>query len=644
MKKIFLLSTLLLTMSITMMGAVKKTKLRVLYVGGHSNLETFATDYDKAENERSVKERTASFEQFLGEYFTTVKAIQGKDYNYKMSYDYDVTIMDGVPTPLKPRQDIMDGQRFIKRIEAQYFPEDFDRPVMTIAELGETLGRRIGLKSDWYCLCLDNYAHTMRTGHTIFKGPYKVNLKLEEKPTPEGALQFAPMIGETLPATTKMLKIGNTSYGQPGKNIKIGMVSRPWGYEDSPECEWISGGLSSKSIDAMAIGRQGSFLHWGFAAAPSDMTEEAKPLFINAVVYISKFAGQRILARKLNENISTRIEAKENAYRVTHKCWEEYKASIEEFNAKSKQLSDSLKAAKAAGKEIGRQMAMYLQWQPQPIPTADEWIRQQAGPLYQKFGTDEAAYAKYYEENTPYFYGSFNSYGLQLDEDAKSLGIPNNDKRLLDKAISLWESGQDAEKGRRLLERYTLLRYETARQYRDWYQKYQNKLFFTESGGWVWLVNSQDKNVPGNDYSVLKYNELPEQKTPEINGTTDRDNPVLVSGVVNDLPNGDKELVIRVKMHNGFHIYGFVSDQDPYIATTFDIQTEGNYQKVGELQIPSFKNLGSTGTTIYEGDVLFRQRLKGSGKGKVTCTVNYQTCDEHACLPPRNVDMSFELK
>ena len=82
MKKIFLLSTLLLTMSITVMGAVKKTKLRVLYVGGHSNLETFATDYDKAENERSVKERTASFEQFLGEYFTTVKVVMADDYNY----------------------------------------------------------------------------------------------------------------------------------------------------------------------------------------------------------------------------------------------------------------------------------------------------------------------------------------------------------------------------------------------------------------------------------------------------------------------------------------------------------------------------------------------------------------------------------
>ena len=643
MKKIFLLSTLLLAMSITMMGAVKKTKLRVLYVGGHSNLETFATDYDKAENERSVKERTASFEQFLGEYFTTVKVVMADDYNYKMSYDYDVTVLDGQPKPLEQQQTVMDGQRFVKRIEAKYFPDDFDRPVITMAELGERVGRRMGLKTDWYCKCLDQWAHGMRTSHPIFKGPYRVKMTLVDRPTPEGAKEFAPLVGETLPETTKMWRVNSKGY-ETDKGFLIGMVSRPWGFEDSPEAEWISSGNCAKSIDAMALGRHGSFFHWGFAAAPMDMTDEAKPLLANAIVYISKFAGQHVIARKLSESIATRIEAKESAYRVTRKCWEDYKKSIEAFNASTKHLADSLKAAKAAGKEVKGQMAMYLQWKPQPIPTAEQWLRQQAGPLYEQFGDNEAAYAKYYEENTPYFYGSFNSYGLQLDEDAKSLGIPNNDKRLLDKAISLWESGQDAEKGRRLLERYTLLRYETAKQYRDWYNRYQSKLFFTESGGWLWLVNTQDKNVPGNDYSVLKYNELPKQKTPEISGTTDRDNPVLVSGVVNDLPNGDKELVIRVKMHNGFHIYGFVSDQDPYIATTFDIQTEGNYQKVGDLQIPSFKNLGSTGTTIYEGDVMFRQRIKGSGRGKVTCTVNYQTCDEHACLPPRDVELSFDLK
>jgi len=641
MKKNFLLSALLMV-SISMMGAVKKTKLRVLYVGGHSNIETFATDYDKAENERSMKERMASFEQFLNQYFTTVKVVMGDDYNYKMSYDYDVTIMDGRPKPLEPRRDIKEGQRIVKIIDAKYFPDDFDRPVLTMAELGENVGRRMGLKTDWYCKCLDQWAYGMRTSHPIFKGPYKVKMTLVDRPTPEGAKEFAPMVGETLPETTKMWRVNTKGY-MTDKGFLIGMVSRPWGFEDSPEAEWISGGLSSKSIDAMSLGRHGSFFHWGFAAAPMDMTEEAKPLFVNAIIYISKFAGQHILARKLSESIATRIEAKESAYRVTRKCWEEYKESMEKFNQQTKHLSDSLQAAKAAGKEVTGMMAMYLQWQPQPIPTLEQWIQQSAGPLYAQFGNNEAAYAKYYEENTPYFYSTFDSHGLLLDEDAKSLGIPNNDVRILDKAILLWETTEDVAKGRRLLERYTLLRYDNPKQYRAWYLKYKDKLFFTESGGWVWLVNSQDKNVPGNDYSVLKYNEVPEQKMPEISGDTNRDNPVLISGVVNDLPDGDKELVIRVKMHNGFHIYGFVSDQDPYIATTFDIQTEGDWKKVGELQIPSFKNLGTTGTTIYEGDVLFRQRLKGTGKGKVTCTVNYQTCDEHACLPPRDVTLEFGL-
>ena len=642
MKKSILFSILLMV-SVTMMGAVKKTKLRVLYVGGHSDIETIGADYDKAENERSVKARTAAFEKLLNEYFTTVKVIQADEYNYKMSYDYDVTVLDGQPKPLEPRKDVREGQRFVKIIEAKYFPDDFDRPVLTMAELGKNVGGRMGLKTDWYCLCLDQWALGMRTNHPIFKGPFKVKMTLVDRPTPDGAKEFAPMVGETLPETTKMWRVNTKGY-MTDKGYKVGMVSRPWGFEDSPEAEWISSGNCAKSIDAMALGRHGSFFHWGFAGGAADMTEEAKPLFINAIVYISKFAGQHIIARKLYEGIATRIVAKENAYRVTANCYEDYKVMMEEHNKAMKRVSDSLKAVQAAGGKIGEMEKMYLQYQPQEIPTREGFLRQMAGALYDKFGKDEAAYAKYYAENTPYFYGSFGSHELTVDEDAKSLGIPNNDLRLLDKAILLWETTEDVAKGRRLLERYTLLRYDNPKQYREWFLKYKDKLFFTESGGWLWLVNTQDKNVPGNDYSILKYNELSEKKTPEISGDTNADNPVLVSGVVNDLANGDKELVIRIKMHPGFHIYGYVSDADPYIATTFDIQTEGNYEKVGDLKIPAFIPLGSTGTTIYEGDVLFRQRIKGTGKGKVKCTVNYQTCDEHACLPPRDVEMSFDLK
>jgi len=632
--------TLLACLTIMAQAAVKKTNLRVLYVGGHSNMETFGTDYDKEANAKSITERMASFEQFLREYFTTVKVIDAKDYNYRLSYDYDVTVMDGEPTPLKPKEMVREGQRVTRVIYGQYFPDDFDCPVLTIAELGETVGRRLGVKTDWYCLCLDQWALGMRTEHPIFKGPYKVKMTLVDRPTPDGAKEFAPLVGETLPETTKMWHVNTKGYmTHPG--FKVGMVSRPWGFEDSPEAEWISSGNCAKSIDAMALGRHANFFHWGFAAAPMDMTDEAKPLLANAIIYISKFAGQHVVARKLYEGISTRIEARENAYRVTRECYDDYKVSIEKFNSQMQQYADSIKAVAAGGGKVGEREAMYLQWQPQPIPTRDDFLREMAGALYEEFGANEAAYAKYYAENTPYFYGSFEDYGLKLDEDAKSLGIPNNDLRLMDKAVEIWQNGD--EKGRRLLERYTLLRYDTPQQYAQWLKKYRSKLFFTESGGWLWLVNSQDKNVEGNDYSILKYNEVPQQKTPEITEQTDPMNPVLVSSMVNDLPSGGKELLVRIKIHPGWHIYGYVAEQDPYIATTFDLQLPDGWQKDGDMQLPAFRTDGEYGTTIYEGDVLFRQRLKGSGHGQLKLIVNFQTCDDHACLPPRDVEFSFDL-
>ena len=632
--------TLLACLTIMAQAAVKKTNLRVLYVGGHSNMETFGTDYDKEANAKSITERMASFEQFLREYFTTVKVIDAKDYNYRLSYDYDVTVMDGEPTPLKPKEMVREGQRVTRVIYGQYFPDDFDCPVLTIAELGETVGRRLGVKTDWYCLCLDQWALGMRTEHPIFKGPYKVKMTLVDRPTPDGAKEFAPLVGETLPETTKMWHVNTKGYmTHPG--FKVGMVSRPWGFEDSPEAEWISSGNCAKSIDAMALGRHANFFHWGFAAAPMDMTDEAKPLLANAIIYISKFAGQHVVARKLYEGISTRIEARENAYRVTRECYDDYKVSIEKFNSQMQQYADSIKAVAAGGGKVGEREAMYLQWQPQPIPTRDDFLREMAGALYEEFGANEAAYAKYYAENTPYFYGSFEDYGLKLDEDAKSLGIPNNDLRLMDKAVEIWQNGD--EKGRRLLERYTLLRYDTPQQYAQWLKKYRSKLFFTESGGWLWLVNSQDKNVEGNDYSILKYNEVPQQKTPEITEQTDPMNPVLVSSMVNDLPSGGKELLVRIKIHPGWHIYGYVAEQDPYIATTFDLQLPDGWQKDGDMQLPAFRTDGEYGATIYEGDVLFRQRLKGSGHGQLKLIVNFQTCDNHACLPPRDVEFSFDL-
>ena len=110
----------------------------------------------------------------------------------------------------------------------------------------------------------------------------------------------------------------------------------------------------------------------------------------------------------------------------------------------------------------------------------------------------------YYRENIDYFYGGEGMYVLSIDEDVKSLGIPYNDKRLLDTAIRLLEKGKETEKANRILHRYTLCRFEAPQEWRTWYEKNKERLFFTESGGWLFMVNTREPD-PANDYSCLLY-------------------------------------------------------------------------------------------------------------------------------------------
>lgn len=419
------------------------------------------------------------------------------------------------------------------------------------------------------------------------------------------------------------------------------MVTRPWGYLDSPDTEIISGGESAKSYDAIAIGRHANWLHWGFAASPADMTEEARPVFANAVVYISKFNGHRIIARKLNEGIPTRKMADEQKFTLSLKNYNDYKAMLDEHNKFIKHLADSLRQVKANGGKLGQLEEMYIMSDEQggqPVPSYIEYLKQRAGDLYEKFGEDVDKYAQYFADNRPYFYGDMEGYNLILDEDAKSLGIANNDKNILDKAISMWENNEDIAKAKRILYHYTLLRYDNAKQWRQWYNTYKNKLFFTESGGWLWLVN--DYNAPGNDYSVLKLNEIDTSKLAPAKEQATRDEPVALSYAI--LTNGaENELVVRMNIYPGYHIYSYVCDEDPYIQTTYEITAGKGIELKGELQKPLGMKMNGSNSIIYEGEQVLRQKFTGRG-GKITFTVNYQACDAHACLQPKSKTIEIE--
>ena len=78
-----------------------------------------------------------------------------------------------------------------------------------------------------------------------------------------------------------------------------GVVARPWKPEEAPDAEVLAAGYNTGKMNgAVAVGRDGNFLQWGFSAPPSKMTEAGRNFFLNCVCYIAKFDGKRPPTRK----------------------------------------------------------------------------------------------------------------------------------------------------------------------------------------------------------------------------------------------------------------------------------------------------------------------------------------------------------
>lgn len=602
----------------------KKINLKVLYVGGSSDWEAEAIS-DSVAYQKTVKERMDSFEKLLTTYFTTVKVIHASEYHQDLSKDFDVTIMDGKPNPIIPR--IQDPVKNIYK-RAGYLTEDFDLPMLCIADASSIMGNRIGCKNDWYCQCLDADAHSWKKDHAIFHTPYPVDLHAEVKPTPEQALHYAYLIPQGVPETISMWKVQTKGFSTD-KGFRIGLVSRPWGYEDGIDAEYISGGVSQKSLDAVAIGRHGNFFHWGFSASPKYMTEQGKLVFINSIVYIAKFKGQGIIVRKYNETIPTRIETETFKMMASEAGYQELVETTKAANQIILDQKKDIQEKQKKGESLTEEEKYVLNMPPLKTRSKEEFMELYLGPYYKMFGMNESAYHKYFDENKDWFCVAPDGRFLMVDEDAKSLNIPNNDLRILDTAIQMWEKGEEVEKAKRILHRYTLMDFSEPSEWRNWFDKNKKRIFFSEVGGWGFLINSREPGI--NPYHAWEARKI---MTNIPTGETSEQNPVSITAVKEIMQSGEQIIYVKLKIHPGYHIYARTTSDSPFIPTTITFELPEGYEKVGNLNVPAGMFYSQSGTSIYDGTVVFSQSVKGSGKDNIRCKVSYQCCNDNICLPP----------
>ena len=112
------------------------------------------------------------------------------------------------------------------------------------------------------------------------------------------------------------------------------------------------------------------------------------------------------------------------------------------------------------------------------------------------------------------------------------------------------------------------------------------------------------------------------------------------------------EVRLTATMQPGWHLYSQSQPADAIaIPTSFNFNNnplltlDGKTKELGKLEKYKDPALGVTANQ-YSNKVDFVQlvTVKGKAKTNVTGKLEYQTCDDKKCLPPKTVNFSIALK
>ncbi len=361
-------------------------------------------------------ERAADFLEFLTAHFAGTGQGEFARFKPEQAEAFDVVVLDYDGLSLQaPVPDL---------------PTDYARATLTIGVPGADVGEKLGLKTDYLCNCLADAAHVGSLEHAVFQQPFPIQPTVEIIDAPRNYAERRLANEPEIPAQMPVWKIQET-HAKSG-----GVVSRKYGFDDSPDAEVLVEGLNfDKEYGAVAIGRHGSVLQWGYAAPPDKMTRDGSRLFINCLVYISRFDNKGPLVRR-------QADHRDNALRLA---------------ALINQIRD---------------------------PTFFDEIFSPA--LMQRFKGSPDAMVAYFLDGYELIYSDKT---FMIDEQLRSLGLKSNRRmETLERLVQLLEDRLEAPTARRMLQRYTDENFQTHDDWRKWLDQNRSRIFFSDVGGYKFRI------------------------------------------------------------------------------------------------------------------------------------------------------------
>jgi hypothetical protein len=516
-----------------------KQPLRILYIGG-----------DEGVLGGPGPQRAADFKQFLETHFIAVSTTKGSDFKLEMAKDVDVIVKDArIPIVLPPT---------------------FRKPMVLVGSNGEYGIDRTGTKIQILCECLRDKLHTVRLDHPIFQGPLAVTPTLNQ--------EADPVTGNTV----GMWKVQE-------KMKSPGLVTASEQFLDADDSEIISGGINMKGDHGVALVREANLFLWGPIANPSLMTEEARRVFVNTIVYMKQFDGAE-------QTVWRRLSSRRELELVL------------------------------ATKDLRRMI--------DPERAYNDFLPS----LIDKYGDNIEKYRAYYGPSIGYVRQPHGAIWFEVDEDAKSLGIANNDPRLLEKSVELLSNPTEVPKALRLLQRYTGLSLSDAVAWQDWLKQNRSKLYFSDSYDYRFFAGPAGP-APTRTSVRTAIDEMsitePTDIAPVSVGATAATYFHSKEGIFSK-KGALVTLVVRVKVADGWHMYAQVPKDVPYKPIKINAQLPEGFRWNEDWQTPLATNGDVAGLTEYRGDLVFTRQfysIAAIKKSKIDGNIQFQVCDVQQCMP-----------
>jgi DsbC/DsbD-like thiol-disulfide interchange protein len=129
-------------------------------------------------------------------------------------------------------------------------------------------------------------------------------------------------------------------------------------------------------------------------------------------------------------------------------------------------------------------------------------------------------------------------------------------------------------------------------------------------------------------------------------------NPVSWSFSTKKISDKTFEVHLTANIQSGWHLYSQNQPEDAIASpTNFTINNnpllklDGKLKEVGKMEKFKDKTLGISAHQ-YSNKVDFVQvvKLKSKAKTNISGSVEFQTCDDKKCLPPKTVNFNIALK